>query len=143
MESAITFAWRTCPHCGDVFYGRHQACMTCRMALQYGDVLVYRTEDQEAGGLPPALKPRRITRREVQNMRKPKQDAPAAPATGETNTRQRRLKRAPGPEAELLLQVRKTMKAQDVDAVFKAVSAFVAAAPQGDYNVAITIERAG
>lgn len=138
----MTWRMRQCQYCGDVFLGNQDTCLVCRMALKSGEVEISTTEE-DGGPLGAGRTCRRkLTREEVLAMprRQVSEEAPAAP---EENRPQRRMKKAPADTAgpEMALRVQKTLPAGEVGSVLRAVSAFVEAAPSGQYALTLRIER--
>lgn len=134
---------RPCQYCGDVFLGKEDTCTVCRMALKYGSVEIHTTEDDGApwGARRPCC--RKLTREEVLAMPRQRQVSEEATAAPEENRPQRRTKKAPAdaPGPEMALRVQKTLTAGDVGSVLRAVSAFVEAAPSGQYALTLKVER--
>lgn len=130
------FTLRTCPYCADRFYGRQDVCLTCRTAIREGEALVYGRSGDDPEDEGTSFK--RLTREEVLEMPRGRV-AIAGAADGTAPAR--RLKKAQ--DTGTMVQVNETMSGTGLDNILKAVSGFVGAAPDVNYEVAITVKKAG
>lgn len=119
--------------------------MTCRLALQLGQVEVITRGPEDDTGFGSSTERRIITREEVLAMPRSRRNCTEAAATGEgSQARVRRLRKAPettGPQ--VVLQATQTMPRGDVAGLLQAFGAFIEAAPDGKYTVAMKLEKAG
>jgi len=61
--STMNFAWRECPGCGAMFYGRRDMCLTCRLALESGEAEIVRVDHDEDGDKPAVVRAEDVLRR--------------------------------------------------------------------------------